>query len=265
MIEINLLPGAKRTTHRGAGFAPGAAIASFGANFKDKFLMFGIAGTLVGLGAIAGMYLYQSRQQATVEARESAAATDSARFAAVLTARAHAETTRDSVYQQVAIIKSIDDTRYTWPHLLEAINLAVPQYTWLTAVTQTSQITTTAAVTNDTSAAGKARADSVAKAAAADKKGAATAASRRAHADSLFNGVASTMTFRIIGQTVDVQALTQFMKNLEASPFIRNVQLTRSDLVTADSKEVTEFQLEAQTEIPPTHLIQTVPLSIAVH
>jgi Tfp pilus assembly protein PilN len=73
------------------------------------------------------------------------------------------------------------------------------------------------------------------------------------------------MTFRIIGQTVDVQALTQFMKNLEASPFIRNVQLTRSDLVTADSKEVTEFQLEAQTEIAPPHLIQTVPLSIAVH
>ena len=264
MIEINLLPGAKRTTRRGANFAPGAAIANLGAGLKDKYLLFGIAGLLIGFGGIAGMYLYQSHQQNAVDARESAAAIDSARFAAVLTARAHAETTRDSVYQQLAIIKSIDDTRYTWPHLLQAINLAVPQYTWLTAVTQTSPITTTAASVNDTSAAGRARADSLRKIRAKSAPG-ALAAARKAHADSLFNGAANTMTFRIIGQTVDVQALTEFMKRLEASPFIRNVQLTRSDLVTADNKEVTEFQLEAQTETPPARLLQTVPLSIAVH
>lgn len=258
MIEINLLPGAKRTTRRGINFAPGAALASFAANLKDKFLIFGVVAAVIGLGSIAGMYVYQSRQEASITTRESAAATDSARFAAVLTAREHAETARDSVYQQVAIIKSIDDTRYTWPHLLQAINLAVPQYTWLVSVTQTSPIATTAALASDTSAAGKAKA-------AGAKKSASTAASLRAHADSLYNGVANTTTFRVVGQTVDVQALTQFMKSLEASPFIKNVQLTRSDLVTSEGKEVTEFQLEAQTETPPAQLLQTVPLSIAVH
>ncbi|MGI8548059.1 MAG: PilN domain-containing protein, partial [Gemmatimonadaceae bacterium] len=60
------------------------------------------------------------------------------------------------------------------------------------------------------------------------------------------------------------QALTLFMKTLEASPFIKNVQLTRSDLVSADNKEVTEFQLEAQSEMPPRQMIQTVPLVLAV-
>ena len=264
MIEINLLPGAKRTTRRRTEFAPAAALASFAANLKDKYLIFAIAGVVIGLGGIAGMYLYQSRQQAAIEVRESAAATDSARFAAVLTARAHAETTRDSVYQQLAIIKSIDDSRYAWPHLLEAINLAVPQYTWLTAVTQTSPITTTAGISNDTSAAGKAKADSARKA-SVGRTAATASAARKSHADSLFNGTANSIAFRIIGQTVDVQALTQFMKNLEASPFIKNVQLTRSDLVTSDNKEVTEFQLEAQSEIPPAHALQMVPLSIAVH
>ena len=261
MIEINLLPGAKRTTRRGIDFAPGAAIASLGANFKDKYLIFAVVGIVAGLGGIAGMYLIQSKQQSAVETRESAAATDSARFAAVLTARSHAETTRDSVYQQLAIIKSIDDTRYTWPHLLEAVNLAVPQYTWLVSITQTSAVTTTAATVGDTSAAGKAKADSLRKAGGIKQ---ASSASRKARADSLFNGVANTMTFRIVGQTVDVQALTQFMKNLEASPFIKNVQLTRSDLVTAEGKEVTEFQLEAQTDVPPANVLRTVPLSIAV-
>jgi len=264
MIEINLLPGAKRTTRRSASFAPAAAIASVGANLKDKYLIFAIAGTVIGVGAIAGMYLYQSRQEAAIVVRESAAASDSGRFAAVLTARSHAETTRDSVYQQLAIIKSIDDSRYTWPHLLEAINLAVPQYTWLTAVSQTSPITTMAGIANDTSAAGKAKADSARKS-AAGRNAAAAAEAHKVHADSLFNGSANSVSFRIVGQTVDVQALTQFMKNLEASPFIRNVQLTRSDLVLSDNKEVTEFQLEAQSENPPTSALQMIPLSIAVH
>jgi type IV pilus assembly protein PilN len=261
MIEINLLPGAKRTTQRAVNFAPGAALASVGQNFKDKFLIFGVIAAVLGLGSIGGMYLYQARQQSAVEVRESAAAADSARFAAVLTARLHAEAARDSVYQQLAIIKSIDDTRYTWPHLLEAINLAVPQYTWLVSVTQTSPITTAAAPTSDTSAAGGVGA----KKAGGGKAPPATVASRRARADSLFTGAANTLSLRIIGQTVDVQALTQFMKSLEASPFIKGVQLTRSDLVTAEGKEVTEFQLEAQSDIAQPHTLQTVPLSIAVH
>lgn len=258
MIEINLLPGAKRTTSRAISFAPGAALANISSNFKDKSLIYAVLATVIGLGSIAGMYTYQAKQESAAIARESAAASDSARFAAVLTAREHAESARDSVYQQVAIIKSIDDTRYTWPHLLEAINLAVPQYTWLTSVSQTSPIASTAAVQRDTAPAG-------AKPASTRQSARMTPAQRKAHADSLFNGVATTTNFRIIGQTVDVQALTQFMKALEASPFIRNVQLTRSDLVVADGKEVTEFQLEAQSEVAPSRLLQTVPLSIAVH
>ena len=258
MIEINLLPGAKRTTSSAIKFAPGAALASLSAKFKDKSLIYAVLATIIGLGSIAGMYTYQAKQESAAIGRESAAAADSARFAAVLTAREHAESARDSVYQQVAIIKSIDDTRYTWPHLLEAINLAVPQYTWLTSVSQTSPVASTAALHQDTAAAGG-------KPAAAKASAKMTPAQRKAHADSLFNGVATTTNFRIIGQTVDVQALTQFMKALEASPFIRNVQLTRSDLVVADGKEVTEFQLEAQSEVVPVRLLQTVPLSIAVH
>jgi Tfp pilus assembly protein PilN len=258
MIEINLLPGAKRTTSRAIKFAPGAALANIGANFKDKSLIYAALATIIGLGSIAGMYAFQARQESAAISRESAAASDSARFAAVLTARNRAESARDSVYQQVAIIKSIDDTRYTWPHLLEAINLAVPQYTWLTSVSQTSPIASTAALHQDSATAGS-------KPAAAKTSGKMTSAQRKAHADSLFNGVATTTNFRIIGQTVDVQALTQFMKALEASPFIKNVQLTRSDLVVAEGKEVTEFQLEAQSEVVPARQLQTVPLSIAVH
>lgn len=266
MIEINLLPGAQRKSRgRTISFNPGGAFAGLGDRFRDRYLILGTAALAVGIVSIAGMWLYQSRQQSAADQRESAAAADSARFAAVLKARSLAETTRDSLYQQLAIIKAIDDSRYVWPHLLQEVNLAVPQYTWLTAVTQTSPVTSGAASTQDTSAAGRAKADSARKAGAkpGDKK--AVAAAQRARADSLMNGQANTVSFRITGQTVDLQALTLFMKNLEASPYIRDVQLTRSDLVTADGKQVTEFQLEARSETPPPELLRTVPLSIAVH
>lgn len=263
MIEINLLPGASRKSSSRGEFAPGAALASIGGHFKDKFLILGTLGLAIGIAGIFGMWKYQARQQDAIDARQNAASADSARFAAVLKARTRAEAERDSVYQQLAIIKSIDDARYVWPHILEEVNLALPQYTWLTDVAQTSPVTSGAAPA-DTSTSGRARADSAKKLAkGADKKAAAAAA--RARADSLYNGASSTLTFRIIGQTVDLQALTLFMKNLEASPYIKNVQLTRSDLVTAANNQVTEFQLEAQSEVPPPDMVRTVPLSIAVH
>ena len=68
--------------------------------------------------------------------------------------------------------------------------------------------------------------------------------------------------FRLVGHTVDIQALTLFMKTLEASPFIQNVQLTRSDLVIVDGKEVTEFQLEAESQKPPPFLVKTVAMTV---
>ena len=72
------------------------------------------------------------------------------------------------------------------------------------------------------------------------------------------------MRFRLVGNTVDIQALTRFMKLLEASPYIENVQLAKSELVMVDGKEVTEFQLQAQYERPDTTLIATAPVSLSV-
>src|SRR5207237_9859400 len=63
---------------------------------------------------------------------------ESAQYGAVRSDKARAEATRDSLYQQIAIIKSIDDSRYLWSHLMFEISSALPQYTWLTEITQTS-------------------------------------------------------------------------------------------------------------------------------
>ncbi len=72
------------------------------------------------------------------------------------------------------------------------------------------------------------------------------------------------MKFRLVGNTVDIQALTRFMKLLEASPFIQNVQLAKSEIAMVDGKEVTEFVLDAQYERPDSSMIVTAPVSLSV-
>lgn len=263
MIEINLLPGdgkkkrrAKTTSGAKFQFQPSQWLAGITEKITDKYLLGAIgAGGLAAL-LIGFMFIHQTAQASALEARETKAVQDSARFSAVLVATAKAEATRDSLYRQIAVIKSIDDSRYLWSHLLYEISNALPQYTWLTSISQTSAPRSAAAL--DSTALPKAAAPGdttkAARVTAADRLRAQNARAEAAVA------AAKQVTFRILGQTVDIQALTRFMKALEASPFIQNVQLTRSELVLSDGKEVTQFLLEAESQTPPPFVVKTVPL-----
>jgi Tfp pilus assembly protein PilN len=266
MIEINLLPGDGKKKRRakttgGAKFElhPSQWFAGITEKITDKYMLGAFAAAGISIALIVLMFISQTARAAILDARETKAVKDSAQFSAVLNAKSRAEATRDSLYQQIAIIKSIDDSRYLWSHLMYEISNALPQYTWLTEITQTSQPRSAAV------------ADTAKRAATTDstqspkQRQAARNLARKARSDSLL-AAAKDLKFKIVGHTVDIQALTRFMKSLEASPFIQNVQLTRSDLVQAEGKEVTEFSLEAETQTPPPFAIKTVPLVVsAVH
>lgn len=66
--------------------------------------------------------------------------------------------------------------------------------------------------------------------------------------------------FQIEGKTGNTFALTEFMKDLEASPFVTDVRLITTSMVTEDGRSVHAFTLQAQYENPPADAIQTVPL-----
>jgi Tfp pilus assembly protein PilN len=259
MIEINLLPGdgkkksrrTKTTSMAKFQFQPSQWFAGITAKITDKYLLLAIGGSGLGGLLIAFMFIHQTAQASALEARENKAVQDSARFSAVLTATIKAESTRDSLYRQIAIIKSIDDTRFLWSHLMYEISNALPQYTWLTGLSQISPPRSAAAA--DTSAV--ASGDTTKKRLTAAER----SRMRNARTDSAV-AAAKEIKFRILGQTVDIQALTRFMKSLEGSPFIQNVQLSRSEVVLSEGKEVTQFLLEAETQPPPAFVIKTIPL-----
>ena len=251
MIRINLLPGTTRKRSSGTRFDFRAAFASATSHI-DKFAVGGTAAVVATVAIVALMLLTQGGRAQGLAERERRAVQDSARFAAVLRDRAQAEASRDAVLRQLAIIQSIDDRRYVWPHILEEVSRNLPPFTWISTITQTSAPPSAAVADSatvalqqkgDTSAAGRARLQEA-------RRNSAVAAAR-----------ASTR-FRIVGNTVDIQALTRFMRDLEASPFIRNVQLNRSDLVVVEQKEVTEFQLDAESERPDSTVIEVQALSM---
>ena len=66
--------------------------------------------------------------------------------------------------------------------------------------------------------------------------------------------------FSIEGRTGNNFALTKYMQDLEASPFIKNVKLVSSEMVREQDKLVYSFNLDAYYEVPPPDVIQTVPL-----
>lgn len=239
MIEINLLPGAARKAKgRGAGFSLAGVVGDAQSSIKDPFLIAAIASVLLAGGTVATMHLTQSSTAATLATREEKAVADSSRFAAVLRQRRSAEAKRDSVQRQLEVIRAIDSDRFIWPHVMDEVSRALPPYTWLKSLA-------VAAPQGAPQSASPAPApgDSAAKAPAPAPEAA---------------------RFRLVGNTVDIQALTRFMKLLESSPFIQNVQLARSELALVDGKEVTEFTLEAQYERPDSSAIVTAPVSLSV-
>jgi Tfp pilus assembly protein PilN len=235
IIEINLLPGvSKKTKGRGASLSLGAAFSGARAHIKDPYMLTAVASVVVAALGIAGLHYTQSARAAELAVREEKAVMDSARFATVLRERHRAEAKRDSVLRQLEIIRSIDDDRFVWPHIMDEISRALPPYTWLKSVA----VTTPAAPPPAPAPGGQnAKSDPV--------------------------PAAEPLRFRVTGNTVDIQALTRFMKLLETSPFVQNVQLAKSELAMVDGREVTEFHLDAQYERPDKSAITTAPVSLS--
>lgn len=237
MIEINLLPGSgKKSKGRGASAGMGAALSGVAAKVKDPHLIAAVAASAIAVLVIGGLYWRQEQATSQLAEVEQQAVQDSTRYAAILGEKRQAEARRDSVLKQLDVIRAIDNNRFVWPHLMDEVSRVLPAYTWLTSMTQSSPMPMPG-VAADTAA----------------KKDSSEAPAPP-----------PAMKFRLVGNTVDIQALTRFMKDLESSAFVQNVVLDRSSLAMVEGKEVTEFQLSAEYQTPDSTAIRRQPIALSV-
>jgi len=222
----------------------GASFASLRERVREPWLIGAVAATVVAAAAIGTLYLTQTKREAALDESVQKAVQDSTRYASVLRERETAEAKRDTVLRSLNLIRAIDDDRFIWPHVMDEVSRALPPYTWIvslgfTGVGQAQQAITTLA------------------------PDAAAGGSRKRH---LVQTVIprDTVRIRLVGNTVDIQALTRFMKQLESSPFLEQVQLAKSERAIDNGKEVTQFQLDMLYSRPEAGLVRRVPLAVSV-
>ena len=215
MIEVNLLPGGKKRSSKGRGLSlSGLSLPRVGGGGMpgDPYFIGAVAAGLVALLVVGWLFLGVRKDREETQVALDEAVQDSLRFADVIARTNQLTARRDSIAQRVGIIQEIDAGRFTWPHVLDEIARALPDYTWLREITQ-------------------------------------------AQSDPL--------QIRITGRAGSNFAITNFMRHLEASRFLREVHLERSEQGPAENSPsdlVYQFELTVTYESPPLDELETVPL-----
>lgn len=232
MIEINLLPGQKRKAAGGSKLK----VPDFRAvlsNVKDPWLLGAIGVGLVAIGGNLALYTVNTARLSHLETVLVGVQQEKRRYDAVAAQKRQAERARDSLAAELTIIRTIDADRFIWPHLLDEITKALPQYTWVTQIQNLSAAPTTAPPTTGTTTGTAAAADAVAP---------------------------SEVRVSVDGRTVDIQAYTTFLRQLAASPWITDVTATRATTVIEQDRPVTEFNITLRYKRADSLYIRTVPL-----
>jgi Tfp pilus assembly protein PilN len=244
MITVNLRPDLKRKRARKPLMGSLDGLRGLGSKVKDPLLLVAVVAWVSVLGWLAFVYMSTTRELNALTPQLEASRAENRRFKAFLTEKRHQETIRDSLVAQIGVIRTVDADRYVWPHLLDEITKALPAYTWLVDVNPSAKV------------AGPAPAPAAAKPADA-KPGSAKA-------DSAAPPAPAAVQVEINGRTVDIQAYTKFLRQLEASPWITDVLPVSAQTVIEKERPVTAFIIRATYRQADSAYIKTVPLSQSV-
>ena len=190
----------------------------------------------MGVGGWLGYtWLTNTTELRALEPRLEQARAEHKRFQTFLDQKHKQEQIRDSLLAQIVTIRSVDGDRYVWPHVLDEVTRAVPAYTWLVDISPVA-------------------------APPAPPQTAAQAKDKKQPIDTMPKAV----TFQLNGRTVDIQAYTRFLRNLEASPWITDVTPVSAQTIVEQERAVTAFTIRARYKQADSAYIRTVPLSQSV-
>ncbi len=240
MIEINLRPGQKRA-RAGTSLADlRSRLSSLGTAVKNPLPMAAAAVVAAAVLFLGWSWLNAARQLSSLEPRLEQARQENQRFKNFVAQKRKVELIRDSVLAQIEVIRRVDGDRYVWAHVMDEVARALPSYTWLV----------------DLGGAGGAQ--------AANRPAAAAAAAPAEDTTAVDTAAVRTVPFQITGRTVDVQAFTRFLRQLEASPWVTDVVPISAQTVIEKERPVTAFSIKAAFRPADSAYIRTAPLSQSV-
>lgn len=235
MIEINLLPGQKKKKKR-AGV--GVTMPDFGAliaKVKDPLLLGAVGSWVAALVVIGFIYTWETRRVSAMEQDVARVEADARRFQALINQKRREEKLRDSLVAELDAIRAIDADRYVWPHILEEITKALPDYTWLESVAVQSGGPVSGAPARP------------------PRPGAAAAADNDSTANRLIRVV-------IDGRTGDMGGYTRFLRQLADSPWLTNIVAGPTKTVVESDKPVLTFTVTVTFRQADSAFIRTAPV-----
>lgn len=136
MIEVNLQPGGKKRGPRGPKLS--FKVPSTENLPTDPWVLVSSVVAIAVVGLAGYLYFSANRIHEELGVQIEEARRDSTRYADLIRQNDALVARRDSIAQRVSIIQEIDGDRFVWPHILDEVGRAVPEYTWLTAILETS-------------------------------------------------------------------------------------------------------------------------------
>lgn len=132
-IEINLLGGKKQPSGGGLSFDIGALLGGLG-GVKDPLLV--VVGIVWGLALVFVVFFFITTNAtiANIEEQVEVAREDSAQHADALAEQQRARDLRAVLLSELREIQGIDGDRYIWPHIMDEVAKALPNYTWIESV-----------------------------------------------------------------------------------------------------------------------------------
>lgn len=240
MITVNLRPG-RRRKRSGLSFNFKGMLDGFrdlGTKVKDPLLLGAVAGWVCVLGFLGFVYLNNVRQLYSLEPRLEQARSEHRRFKAFIADKRRQENIRDSLLAQITVIRNVDGDRYIWAHLLDEVTKALPAYTWLVDLGASAQ-------------------PAAAPARPAPGPG-------RIPADTTADTTTPALVFQLNGRTIDIQAYTRFLRQLEASPWIKDVNPVSAQTVVEHERPITAFSIRATYTTADSAYIRVAPFSQSV-
>ena len=224
MIRINLVPGGHRRRRAGGGgFKLPSAGDLFG-KIKEPLLLGAIASWVVAAGVVGALWLMQAGEVGELETRLERLEGEELRFRRLIAQTAREVSTRDSLVGQLEAIREIDGDRYVWPHVLEEVTKALPDFTWLVSID-------------------------------------AIASTFDALADTT---VRPPVQFTIDGRTSDISAYTRFVSQLTNSPWVRAAEFGPIQSVIEQDRPVQAFTVTVTFQQADPRFLRTVPLQGSV-
>ncbi len=137
MIEVNLYPQGAKKRRRGAGWRPSLKLPGFlagGATGRDRWIVAAIIVPILAILVVGALFMTERSAGRALEADLEDATADSARLADLRALSDSLQRRNAENRERIALVRDLDENRFVWPHILDEIGDALPDYTWLTSI-----------------------------------------------------------------------------------------------------------------------------------